>query len=208
VAVAIQFLGGENFPLGPGSGVGFYYDTFGGSVPVGSYNTRTYCTDANGVVENFQLDNVIYHSPSSCIVGNDPNASPVTLAELCNHQATLRISISNDTPITLANSRIISYDRVSINNAQSGVTCKMACIQHPYITEEAALGSGDTTWTSMGGSGIDAILSMNFSPGMSGWQINNTGYSDTEHSYWIAASCSPDSIGSKYFGLYFSTEYF
>ena len=95
------------------------------------------------------------------------------------------------------------YDRVSISNAPSGVTCKVAEIIHPDTTQ-ANNGSGSLAWQNPIGTGYMALVS---SPGISGNSPLGVNTTDTRHDHYLAMSFSPSSVGSKLFAGYISLEY-
>lgn len=211
MAAAVDFYinpnAGDEFNLNlGGSGLGFYGANFGDAVAVGAYNSSIYITDSNGVTEGALGFSARWTHANSGIINN--TGSGLALLEIPNYQSSLEIRFTNDTACQVNNAKVYIYDRVSINNPQSGVTCKAAEIIHPSIIQ-GATGSGDTSWSTMSGTGIYLTLAEN--PGCSGEYAGNgvgSTHEDTVHSFYIVLSCSPDSIGSKtQFGLYFSCEY-
>ncbi len=210
----ISFLAGEAFTIYDlgGSGLGFYGPgTFGSSVRVGEYQDNTYMTDATGAVEGPKVDNIKYVHPNSGEIGG---GDVRVLRDIPNHLATLNIRFTHNTPIRTQNMQLRIFDRVNINNPASGVTCKVAQLIHPW-NGATPLGSGDTTWKTLGGSGgliagrtYDAPLALLASPGSGGFSPSGINTLDTQHDNFVAISASPDSIGSKSdFGLYVSLEY-
>jgi hypothetical protein len=203
----IQFFGSDgSFPIQNlnGSGVGFYGSTFGTSVAVGSYQDTSWITDANGTVQGPQITNVKWTHPSS---GSINGAASKALVDIPNHLATLKIRFNHSTAIKTQNEKLRIYDRASIDNPASGVTCKVAEIAHPSTTQTGSLGSGDSSWKTPTGSSV--VVSLGFSsPGLSGLRPNGTSTTDLNHDFHFALSASPDSIGSKtQFALYFQLEY-
>lgn len=209
MAAAITFLAGENFAIQSlsGSGLGFYGDAgFGASVRVGEWQGRTFITNGAGTSQGPEVDNVKFLNAGSGIIGQA--GSGISLTCIPNYQATLNIRFTYDSAVRLQNSEARIYDRSNINNAASGVTTKVAELIHPDTTQTNT-GSGDTTWLTPGGSGVTVSLAP--SPGCSGLYAgngSNGSWPDIQHDYYLAISCSPDSIGAKaQYGLYFSTEY-
>jgi hypothetical protein len=198
-AFAIQSLSG--------SGLGFYGDSgFGASVAVGNYQGRTFVTNSAGSAQGIECNNVKYLNAGSGILGQ--TGSGIALTAIPNSQATLAIDFTYDTPVKTQNARVNIFDRSNPNNPASGVTTKIAELIHPSITQ-LNNGSGDTTWITPAGSGVTVSLCP--SPGVSGLYAgngNDGGWTDTRHTYYLAISSSPDSIGSKSnFGLFFYVEY-
>lgn len=206
MVASVSFFAGENFDIqeiDSSSGIGFYGDGFGVSIPVGEYNTRTFITSSNGTVEGPEVDNVQYVSSGSAILGQA--GSPVALTAIPNYLATLRVQFENDTAVKTRNAEVRIYDRDDIDTAPDGVTCYVAEVVHTG-TSQTNDGSGDTTWTQCYGSG--STLALVDSPGTSGLSPSGIDTTDTVHHWYLALSATPQSIGSKTdFGLYFSVEY-
>ena len=183
------------------SGLGFYGAGFGNSVPVGSYNSTTFITDANGTVEGSQVNNVKYIHPSS---GQVNGGGDVLVNTIPNYLATLNIRFTHSSTVLAENVELRIYDRINTNNDPSGVTCQVAELiqtDNVYTT-----GSGDSTWTDVHGSGV--TLTLADSPGISGLYAGGGGLSSQRHDWFTILSPSPDSIGSKtFFGLSVSLSY-
>jgi hypothetical protein len=188
-----------------GSGLGFYGASFGSSVAVGSYQDTTFITDANGTIQNEQVNNIKWMHPSS---GSINGAAPVSLVSIPNYLATLNMRFTHSTAVQVQNWRVYAYDRTSYNNLPSGVTTKIAELIHTDTVQNPN-GSGDSTWITNPGTGVTMYVSQ--SPGVSGIYAGNGTSStrgDTRHDVYLAISQSPDSIGSKTLnGLYTSLEY-
>lgn len=210
MSAAINFFAGQDFTIDnlSGSGLGFYGDGgFGASVSVGAYQGRTFITNSAGTSQGPEVNNVKYHNSGSGILGQA--GSGIGLQAVPNYLSTLKISFTNDSAVKVQNAKIYCYDRSSINNGPTGVTCKMAELIHPSITQ-IGNGSGDGTWITPVGSSV--VLDLANSPGTSGQYAANGStslWSDTRHDWYVAISASPNSIGSKdKFGLYVSLEYY
>jgi len=186
-----------------GSGIGFYGTSFGSSVGVGQYQSTTFITDSNGAIQGEQINNIQWAHPNS---GSINGAAPVSLLAIPNYLATLNMRFTNDTPVNTQNAKLRIYDRSSINNNPSGVTCKVAEIVHPATTQSVT-GSGDSAWITPRGSSL--VLDLAQSPGVSGLYAGggSAGVLSTDHDFYVAISPSPDSVGSKLFALYFELEY-
>lgn len=189
-----------------GSGLGFYGNGFGQSVAVGAYQDNTYITDSNGVTQGPQGNNIKYTASES---GEIPTDVGLNLLDIPNSAASLQISFTHTTGVQVQSVELRIYDRSDINNAPSGVTCKVAELIHPSEAQSGLLGSGDTAWITPQGSSV--VVELSDSPGESGLQaLSGSGstYVDDKHDWYVAISASPDSIGSKSsFGLYFSCEF-
>ena len=146
-------------------------------------------------------NNIKWSYPGSGIIGQ--SGSGLALTFIPNSQASLQIRFSHSTAVKTQNAKLYAYDRVSINNAPSGVTVKTAQLIHPNATQIAG-GSGNSIWETPAGS---SYMSLVASPGLNGTRPSGANTYDTVHDHYVALSCSPDSVGSKSFGLYFSVEY-
>lgn len=204
MAAAISFLAGINTISDlAGSGLGFYGTNFGDAVGVGYYQDRTFITDSAGAVEGAEANNIKYLNIGSGILGQAGSGIP--LIAMPNYQATLNPRFTNDTPCKTQNVKCYAYDRSSINNDPSGLTCKMAQLIHPSIVQTST-GSGDTTWQTPHGS--SSVMTLASSPGVSGLSPSGTATISTVHDWYLAISPSPDTIGShSAFGLFLSLEY-
>lgn len=209
MAAQIAFLAGNGFTIEDlsGSGLGFYGDDgFGASVPVGSYQGRTYITNGAGTTQGAEVDNVKFLNAGSGILGQ--TGTGIALTAIPNYQATLNLRFTYDSAIHVQNVYARIYDRTDPNANASGLTCKVAEIIHPGITQ-ANTGSGDTTWYTPGGSTITVPLAP--SPGPSGLYAGNGAngnWAATQHDWYLAISASPDTVGSHtMFGIYASLEY-
>ncbi len=185
-----------------GSGIGFYGSNFGNSVAVGAYQNTTFVTDSNGTTQGSQINNVTYLNTMSGYIGSA--TSGVQVRCIPNYLATLEINFTHTSAIRCQNPKLYIYDRTSISNPASGVTTRVYECIHPTTTNIMD-GSGGMFWQTPAGS---SYMNLTPSPGQSGTAINGNMTTQNTHSWYIAASASPDSIGSKtLYGLYFSTEY-
>ncbi len=209
MAPAIHFIsGGGSFPINDlaGSGLGFYgLAAFGASVSVGAYQQRTFITDANGVVQGPEVNNVMFLNAASGVLGNA--GSGIALTAIPSWQATLNIRFTNDTAVKTQSAQLMIFDRVNVAHAATGVTTKVAEIIHPYPTQGPG-GSGGSTWTTFDSTTTGLVLSLVSSPGMSGLRPSGIDTTDIQHDWYVALSASPDSIGSKnQYGLFCSLQY-
>lgn len=186
-----------------GSGLGFFGSSFGQSVEVGAWQDSTYITDGNGVTQGPNVHNIKYVHPASGEVNGNPAWNLLTIP---NRYATLNIRFQNDTPVKTQNVKLRIFDRSNINNAASGVLCKVCELIHPDINQASANGSGDSTWNTPAGSGV--VMSLVSSPGSSGLRPNGPQTTDTRHDHYLGISASPSVIGScTQFALYCELEY-
>lgn len=180
------------------SGVGaFGSGGFGVSVPVGEYQGSTYVTNSAASLQGPALSNVKYvHANSGLVAGT----TLLNLRAIPNSQSTFEIRITNDSAISLQNSRLYVTERTSTTGVPAGVTTQVAEIDHTGVAQDN-VGLGNTAWTSAAGSGT--YLALGNSPGPSGQSSG----ANTLHSYYIALSMSPNSVGSKTATARFQTEY-
>ena len=198
MAPQIRFIsGGGSFPINDlaGSGLGFYGAAgFGASVAVGAWQGRTFITDSTGALQGPEVNNVQFLNAGSGILGQA--GSGIGLRAIPNWQSTLNVRFTNDTPVRTQNCVFMIYDRVSIYNAASGVTTKVAQIIHPN-TVQGLPGSGDTSWWTFNAAATGLAMPLVSSPGTSGFSPNGINTTDTQHDWYLAISASPDSVGSK-----------
>ena len=209
----ISFLAGENFDIAAthGSGQGQYGPGgFGTSVRVGEYPDNTYLTDFTGSTQGAKVDNVKYVHPNS---GEIAGGTVLALRSIPNYLSTLCIQFSHATPVKVNNAVLRAYDRVNLDSPPSGVTVKAFEHVHPW-TATTPLGSGGTTWSTLGGSGglingvnYDPPLQLAESPGLSGLSPNGSNTSSTTHNWYVSVSTSPDSLGAKQSALWVTLEY-
>lgn len=200
----ISFFGDQTIEIPSTSGIGLYGSTFGSSVAVGSYQTRTFITNSTGTTEAPEIDNTRKVSASGVVVGSYGDGSGIHLKQLPNYLATLNIRFTHSSAVQTTNTKLYGYDRVSIDNAPSGIELYAAAIVHPNLVQDMT-GSGSAAWVQLTGSG--SYLTLTGSPGTSGYSPNGTGTSDTRHDYFAAVSATPTSVGAKLAGLYLSLEY-
>lgn len=200
---AIYFRGGIGLSINDlgGSAVGLYGDVFGRAVKVGFYQERCYITNALGLTQGQECNNVKYFNTTQATLGQ--GTTPVNLRAIPNYQSSLGIRFIHDTAVQVMNTKTRIFDRANINNAPTGVICRIAQIIHPSTTQ-VENGTGDTNWHTPAGTAD--IVSLVDSPGFSGTTPNGTG--DTIHDWFLIMSATPQNIGSKTkFGLYVETEY-
>lgn len=206
MAVTISWWAGANrIDTDSGSGISLFGDSWGRSIIVGNWNARTFISDSAGGNQGGEANNVQYAASGTAILGSV--GSGIGLQYVPNSQATLEIRTESDTPIQITSATLYGYDRSSINNAPSGVSCKSFEIIHPAVSQ-AVQGSGDTVWTTLLGSG--STLSLAPSPGSGGLYAgngSNSTVSSRSHSHFIGISASPSTVGAKLAALYVAIEF-
>lgn len=206
MAAAISFWAGSNrINNDAGSGLAFFGANWGTSLLVGSYNQRTFIASSDGTSQGAEASNNQFASSTGCIIGQ--SGSGIALTQVPNAQATLNARFENDTPVRVTSATLYAYDRSSLNNSPSGLLVKAFEAIHPAAAQTNS-GSGDSTWTTLAGSG--STLALALSPG-SGGQYAGTGLNSTrqdmQHDLFVGLSVSPSTIGSKLAALYLAIEY-
>ena len=204
-----------------GSGLGFFgQGGLGTSVQVGNYQQSTVVVDSAGTSSGgWTAQNIKYLNLNSGIVNNSFTGS---LNKIPNWQSTLNIRFSGSPAIRTSNVKVWPYDRTASTNWPSSVTVQIAELQHTGINNTVAEQYGPTggqvltpaitSWkqfTKTETSGLPSAsgLTLYASPGPTGTHANGTGTVATIHDWYLAISASPDSIGSKSFGLWVELEY-
>jgi len=239
---AITFHVNENGITGPsdttlinhsaGSGLGFFGNGFGISVPVGQFQDQTYVTNSNGTASGVKAGNTKYMSVSGV---SHNGGSEVDNENIPNYYAPLNVRFSHSEAVRVQNCKLRIFDRSDIENQASGVTTKVYEVRHPHGTAGntanigplALRGVSTHDWFEFDPEENISDMTFTTSPGVSGL---NTSAGDTlpttdggvynwttqegaahesiQHDWYIALSASPDSIGSKTdYGLYFTLEY-
>lgn len=214
---------------GAGSGVGFYGNGFGVSVPVNGYQTQTYVTNANGTQEGVRLNNTAVAGAVSANQVSVNAGTAINLQGLPNMHCPLNLRFSHTSAVRVQNCKLFVFDRVNKNNAASGVTTYAYEARHPSNTRGTALAlthrpsTAGHAWKKFNTAAAGASLDLTASPGSGGLNTDtsdtNTGaklwtttlgesHTNLQHDWYVALSSSPDSIGSKTdYGLFFQLEY-
>tara|TARA_Y100000310_G_C20417259_1_gene684928 strand:- start:33 stop:686 length:654 start_codon:yes stop_codon:yes gene_type:complete len=195
--------------LATGEGLGFYGDAgHGSSVAVGAYQGRTFITNSTGADEGAEGENIKYLNAGSGIFGTSGTGIGVDAWPYT--QASLMIRFEHTSTVRVQNPELRIYNGSDITVGAVGVTTKAAEIVHPWEEKQPHTeGSGvnDGAWVTPVGDSV--TLSLSPSPGPTGVFIGagTSTYSSTVHDWFVGISSSPDSIGSKEYGLYVSLEY-
>lgn len=169
---------------------GFFGANFGYSIRVGEYNNTSFVTTDNGSANHGQCPNLRYANVSGAYVASELTATE--LREVNNDEASLQITLTNDTAVQTRNTAFRAFDRANINNNPSGVTIYAAEVLKDSVLVR---GSGDTNWTQIYGSG--STLSM-----------EDHLYGSGTHRWYVGLTATPTSIGQKtQIGFYFETEF-
>lgn len=210
-----------------GSGIGFYGDTHGISVPIASYQSSTFMTNSDGTSEGAQLHNTKWVSTSEVKADSD---SAKDLINMPNYLAPLNIRFSHAESVMVQNCKLLVFDRNDISSHASGVVTTVYENRHPHSLwsvgslNQHGTGSSDGAWdvydSTAGGNPPYMVFSN--SPGTSGTNTNTADnglglgqlteegvtHRSLRHDWYISLSASPTTIGSKTdYGLYFTVEY-
>lgn len=220
---------GELINHSAGSGLGFYGNGFGISVPVGSQQTTTFVTNANGTSEGARLNNTSLISSGTPLTAGTVSvnsASAINLDRLPNYLCPLNIRFTHSEAVKVQNCKLRIFDRNNVNNHASGVVTYIYESRHPATSQSISnlshRGRIENSWYEF--DPVNAMTDMAFtsSPGASGKNTNSQdtsptlGYSSNEgslhtstrHDWYLALSSEPVTIGSKTnYGLYFTVEY-
>jgi hypothetical protein len=220
---------GELINHSAGSGLGFYGNGFGISVPVGQQQTTTYVTNSLGTAEGARLNNTAMASVGTVNTKGTVSINGVTainLDAMPNYLCPLNIRFNHNEPVKVQNCKLRIFDRNNIQNHASGVATYVYEARHPATTTDVLSlnqkGRASTTWFEFDNSGIMADMPFTASPGPSGKNTNSSdtnaalGYTSNggalfqsiRHDWYAALSSEPVTIGSKtQYGLYFTLEY-
>jgi hypothetical protein len=211
-------------PHNLGSGIGFYGPGYATSVPIDNHQDSTWLTNGDGTaLEQIQLNNNKYHNSTQVSING---AAPINLSNLPNKMCPLEIRFEHDQAVRVQNAKLRIFDRNNISNYASGVIAYAYEARHPSLDQTkfnlTHRGRVDNEWfefdSTEGGTVPDMPLTS--SPGTNGLNgsfddnsslgatiFEGADHESLSHSWFISLSVEPHSIGSKLFGLYFSTEY-
>lgn len=188
-----------------GSGIGFFGGGFGISVPVNSYQTSTYVTNANGTASGVRCSNIKYQDTvaypnSGCTIQSSTTVTGTS--GIPNIAAPLNVRFEHDEGVRVQNCKLRIFDRNDISNHASGVTTQVYEVRHPHPVEGVAFGSnqgplkhrgvaGDHGWTQFADGFAMADLTLTPGPGPSGLNTSSdevlaTG--DGTYTNWISQS--------------------
>jgi len=214
-----------------GSGLGFYGSDYGISVPIGTQQSTTWMTNADGTAtERVRMNNTALSatgdaSTAGTVAVNGGGA--INLNNLPNYLCPLNIRFTHTEAVKVQNCKLRIFDRNDISKHASGVTTSVFESRHPSSdsakTNLAHRGrSTRNDWVTFDPSLSMSDMTCTDSPGASGLNTNTSdtdtdlGYTTTtgaahenvRHDWYLALSAEPESIGSKTkYGLYFTVEY-
>lgn len=219
-------VGGILITHDQGSGLGFYGNGYGVSVPIGGSQDSTWLTNSDGTAtERVRLQNTKISDFTNKDKVSINGQAPVTLDKLTNGKCPLNIRFTHSEPVRVQNCKLRIFDRNNIANHASGVSTFVYEARHPSSDENAGVldqaARESLRWYEF--DPVDDMSDMPFtsSPGVSGinttsdddydfspLQYQGLSHASARHDWYVAISAQPDSIGSKtQYGLYFSVEY-
>jgi hypothetical protein len=222
---------GQLINHGAGSGIGFYGNDHGISVPVGSQQSTTFITDAVGANRGPRLNNTAMYTIGAGATKGKVSVNGTTaidLDKLPNYLCPLNIRFTHTDPVKVQNCKLRIFDRDNIEKHASGVTTYVYEARHPSTQNIASLsqrGRSEYSWMEFESDPLMAIEQMDLtpSPGASGkntttgdsaspslgWiSTDGPAHASVRHDWYLALSSEPVSIGSKtQYGLYFTAEY-
>ena len=218
---------------GAGSGLGFYGNGYGVSVPIGSQQDSTWLTNSNGTesTNQVQLHNTKYQTAGDASTAGTVSSNSLTAISnnnLPNFLCPLNIRFEHTEAVRVQNCKLRIFDRSNVANHASGVVTYVYEGRHPATSQSqsnlAHRGRTANSWVEFDSTDSATPADMIFtnSPGISGLNTDSTdtstdlGYSSTQgaahqsvqHDWYAAISAEPKIIGSKTnYGLYFTLEY-
>jgi hypothetical protein len=155
--------------IGATDSIAFSDGTFGNAITVASYNDGTHVRSSGAAdsSDGNTPNNVKYVASGT----GDWGDGTESLADILDAECTLKLTISEDSNITVTDITMYAYDGDTTTNAPSGMDVQLA-------------ESGDAAWTNADGSAAALTISDSDTPA-------------TSHDFYIAVSASPSSVGVK-----------
>lgn len=168
-AIGYGVQGTSPTTLGETDYLQFCSGTFDGPITVAAYQDSTHVRSSGGVDVSAANtpNNVKYIASGTADWGDGTEAC----ANMLTTEATLKVTVSYDSNITVSGISFYAYDGTTTTNAPVGMTVQ-------------AFEYGDSAWTNAEGSGSALSLGDSSTPA-------------TDHHFYIAVSVSPESIGVK-----------
>jgi len=113
-----------------GSGIGFFGDSIGLSVPITTYQNSTYTTNANGTsTDGMKLSNTKYASTSGAYHNN--SSVETDLRAIPNYWAPLNVRFTHDEPVATQNVQMRIFNRSDIDVHATDVVTQVYEVRHP-----------------------------------------------------------------------------
>jgi len=183
MALIIQWNSGDGLiTCSPGTYIGFFSGSVGGSIPLNNYQDKTIITNNIGTGNLGILPNVKYIDNTHATWNSSPTSKLIT--QIPFNKCTLKISLTSGSAVRLQSVKLIAYSGSSINNA-------------PDNMNVMGFEKGNTSWTFMSGSAYPLVLTPHVSSG------------SVVHNYYACLSASPTKIGvNSTVSLAFYAEWF
>lgn len=173
------------------------------NVEVDDWQDSAFLVDKGGTEGEVHVRNTKFASASTAYL--DGSSSSVVLRNIPNFLATLNLRFLHTEDIFVSYASCKFYDGINTDNSPAGLDIKVAEISHPGLLQNDDSGTGYKNWVNVG-DGTQFTLTQ--SPGELGVKSNSVGYwVDSQHDWYLAISVSPDTIGSRTFGLQVQIEY-
>lgn len=203
---------GEDQLLVLPSGIGFYGPGgFDGPITIGTFNDRTFVTNASGDVQGFEANNNKYFDAAGW--GTAPAAvsgvihgqtgSGIALISLPDRLATINARFEHTTAVQVQNPKFIVFDGSNTENDPSGIIVYTAEIRHNSDVQDP-IGLGDTVWQDTKGVTVLDLIS---SPGTLGKRLDGPSTTSIRHDWYIAVSVQPQTPNDKTFGFAITLEF-
>jgi len=155
--------------IGATDSIAFSDGTFGNAITVASYNDGTHVRSSGGAdsSDGNTPNNVKYVASGT----GDWGDGTENIANMTTGEATLKLTISEDSSITVTDITMYAYDGDTTTNAPSGMDVQLA-------------EQGDAAWTNADGSAAALAIADSDTPA-------------TDHHFYIAVSATPSSVGVK-----------
>lgn len=208
----LSLFTGEDQLLVLPSGIGFYGPGgFNGPITIGTFNDRTFVTNASGDIQGFEANNNKYFdatgwgTPPAAVSGviHGQTGSGIALISLPDRLATINARFEHNSAIQVQNPKFIVFDGANIANDPSGITVFTAEIRHNSDVQDP-IGLGDTVWQDTKGATVLDLIS---SPGTLGKRPSGPLTSDVRHDWYISISVQPATPNDKQFGIAITLEF-
>lgn len=207
----VNLYAGEDTLVSTSSGLGFFGgDGFGAPVTIGSYNGRTFVTNASGTVQGFECNNNMRDGASGVIHGQ--SGSGILLTQLPNELATANMRFTHASAVYCQQVKLWVFDGTFTGSSANkerpaeNLTFYAAEIRHRSRLQTVTSSYSDSSWSDVSASGSNYIGLVS-SPGLNGARQGGLEQLSTQHDWYIALSCTPTQLGDKQFGMTFELEY-
>jgi|TARA_B100000085_G_scaffold162760_1_gene148041 hypothetical protein len=172
-----------------GSGIGFFGDSIGLSVPITTYQNSTYVTNSNGTSTDGQkLSNTKYASTSGAF--HNGSAVETDLRAMPNYWAPLNVRFTHTDAVATQNVQMRIFNRSDIDVHATDVVTKVYEVRHPnpddgdsdnvsattYALDHRGVnfGAGAHSWHEFDPADSMTALVCTSSPGVSGLNTNSS----------------------------------